>query len=50
MSVWEMAVDTCGLENVLFVNVEYGPDRKVLKYEFQCGKCENEEEGTVQDE
>ncbi len=50
MSVWEMAVDTCGPENVRFVNVEYGRNGIVLKYEFQCGNCENGEEDTVQDD
>lgn len=50
MSVWEMAVDTCGRENVRFVNVEYGRNGIVLKHEFQCGNRKVGEEGTVQDD
>lgn len=50
VSVWEIAVETCGRENVRSVNVEYSRDGQVLKSGFKCGKCENEEENTVQDD
>lgn len=50
LSVWDMAVDTCGLGNVQLVSVAYGPGKRLLKQEFRCGERKIEEERTSQDD